>query len=189
MPEESLHSRIESRTAQLSERNLIVKKIEGGGGKTVTKQTCSFCKKEGHYAGRCELNSDKDIQCASCNKYGHRATNCWSSNQIENERRIETATVAREVEGSTKNNSAGEIMAITENDIIVAAERGLDGEPIPKVHRTDERISIQILKPERHAKQIKKDENIKIIAGRYGNFPVVLRSTSCRVRYLKHLLV
>jgi hypothetical protein len=70
------------------------------------------------------------------------------------ERRGETATCANDIEGSTKYNAAGEIMAITERNVIVAAKRGSDEEPVPKVHLKVERISIpNLVKPEKKARQ------------------------------------
>jgi hypothetical protein len=166
----SLDSRIESLTAQLSDLTLIVKKTMDAGAEVSSGKvrTCSYCKKEGHFIGRCDLNPDKDTQCAKCKIFGHRAENCWSSKKQESDHKSEHANIVQEDGSYPKQNSQDYTMMITEEDIIVADKRDQNGEPLQKAARTDQRMSIpNLTKQEEPNTQKRKRRNVKSKHGKF----------------------
>ena len=81
-PDQAMESKVDELADQLKDLTLMVKGMRKAEKTVEVKQddrVCSYCRKPGHTANRCESNPHRNIRRSSCNKIGHSAATSWSA--------------------------------------------------------------------------------------------------------------
>ena len=81
--DQAIESKVDELADQLKDLTLMIKGMRKAEKTVEFKQderVCSYCRKLGHTANRCELNPHRNTRCSNCNKIGHSAETCWSAN-------------------------------------------------------------------------------------------------------------
>ena len=145
----AMESKVDELADQLKELTLMVKNIRTPDKPAVTEskpedRTCSYCRKPGHTANRCEANPYKTTRCNNCGKLGHPARNCWAPRKDTTQHPAATSVV---VKGESSKETKPDLdatqvslveLVTPEEDIVAITKRTADGEPLPKQPRTNE---------------------------------------------------
>ena len=77
-----LETNVDALTNHLADLSLMIKQHqsmdEATAFRPVHDHTCSYCKRPGHGANRCDANPHRDTKCLRCGKFGHSETSCWA---------------------------------------------------------------------------------------------------------------
>ena len=81
-PSSPLETKVDALKNQLADLSLMIKKNQSRDEATafrpIHERTCSYCKRLGHDANRCDANLHRDTKCPRCGKFGHSETSCWA---------------------------------------------------------------------------------------------------------------
>ena len=146
-------SPLETKVGALSDRlayiSLMIKKNQSRDEATafrpVHDRTCSYCKRPGHGANRCDANPHRDTKCRRCGTFGHSETSCWarvgpqrgSSSAYSPKKTQADAAVSRTPAGSAGN----QVSVVTHDELpadeklVASVKRNADGEPVAKTRK------------------------------------------------------
>ena len=145
----ALESKVDSLTKQMAELTLLVKKSQipssdvRNAGFSNDVPTCSYCKEGGHYATGCSKNPDRDTTCPRCGKKGHSEPRCWKKKKDTPATTHTVATTELETreEPTTEEHGPTASTVIEDpadfSEVVAAAKRTAEGEPLPKQTRME----------------------------------------------------
>ena len=150
----NVENKVDALADQLSQLSLIIKKqatqslVEGAS----SSKTCSFCKRPGHGANRCDLNPPRDTICSRCRKQGHSESTCWAKNKPDATRKAGSGDRRNEDAADQDRNHGppspegpsqghGQVTVVTEpdpteEDVVATTKRTISGQALPKQART-----------------------------------------------------
>ena len=148
-PLSPLETKIDAFTNQLADLSLMIKKNqsrdEATAFRSVHDRTCSYCKRPGHGANRCDTNPHRDTKCPRCGTCGHSETSCWarvgtprggSSAYSRKKNQADSA-----VSGNPTGSAGNQVSVVThealpaDEELVAWVKRNADGEPVAKARK------------------------------------------------------
>ena len=144
-----LETKVDALTDRLADLSLMIKKNQSRNEATtfrpVHDRTCSYCKRPGHGANRCDANPHRDTKCPRCEKFGHSETRCWA--RVGPQRGGSSAYSLKKnradaAESGNPTGSAGNQVGVVRHDelsadeaLVASVKRNADGEPVAKTRK------------------------------------------------------
>ena len=103
-------------------------------------RTCSYCKRPGHGANRCDANPHRNTKCPRCRTFGHSETSCWAI--VGPQRRGSVAFSPRNIEAGAAvsgnpTGSSGNLVSVVTHDelpadqeLVASVKRNADGKRV-----------------------------------------------------------
>ena len=147
-PDQAMESKVDELADQLKDLTLITKGMRKAEKTVEVKQddrVCSYCRKPGHAANRCESNPHRNKRCINCNKIGHSAATCWSANRENGQKAPATLPTTQsesqaEMRLQTKETPSpvSFVGVVDDEDVVATTKRTTEGEPLPKQPRSED---------------------------------------------------
>ena len=143
--DQSMASKVDELADQLKDLTLLIKGMRKPEKTVEIKQddrVCSYCRKPGHTANRCESNPHRNTRCSNCNKIGHSAATCWSAKRENGQKAPSTLATAQSESQAEMRLQAKEtpspvsfVGVVNDEDVVATTKRTAEGEPLPKQPR------------------------------------------------------
>ena len=164
-PMSPLERKVDALTNHLADLSLMIKKNQSRDETTafhpLHDRTCSYYKRPGHGANRCDANPHRDTKCPRCGTFGHSETSCWDrvgpqrgGTSAYSPKKIQAGAAASEKSAGSTGNQVSVVThdeLYADGKLVASVKRNADREPVAKTRRDDGGEPIpSLLKPRKY---------------------------------------